>query len=81
MDAIAGDPDVEPNGDELDGDGGEDDFMEHPGDLPGCPIADPAEYAAPEGVRHREYMGSLPHEDFEDDDPAEDEHDREEDRM
>lgn len=63
------DPDLEPNGDELDGDGAEDDFMDHYGaGLPGCPVADPAEYAAPEGVRQRQYKQSLPHEDAEEDD-------------
>ncbi len=41
LDIAAGDPDLEPNGDELDGDGGEDDFMQHNADGPGCPIADP----------------------------------------
>lgn len=41
LDVVAGDPDLEPNGDELDGDGGEDDFMQHAANGPGCPIADP----------------------------------------
>lgn len=41
---ILQDPDLEPNGDELDGNGSEEDFMYH--DLnsfgePGCPISDP----------------------------------------
>lgn len=43
LDAIDGDPDIEPNGDELDGTGAEDDFCDH-SDLygyPGCPISDP----------------------------------------
>jgi len=42
LDDIDGDPDLEPNGDELDGSLGEDDFCLHnalPG--PGCPISDP----------------------------------------
>jgi len=43
MDEMDGDNDLEPNGDELDGSMGEDDFCDHstyaPG--PGCPIADP----------------------------------------
>ena len=36
--------DIEPNGDELDGNGSEEDFMHHGLDSlsePGCPIADP----------------------------------------
>lgn len=33
--------DDEADGDELDGNGAEDDFMRHPADGPGCPIADP----------------------------------------
>ncbi len=42
LDVVAGDPDLEPDGDELDGNGSEDDFMDHPTHLgPGCPIADP----------------------------------------
>jgi len=45
LDATEDDPDLEPNGDELDGSGAEDDFGGHnvPGHLqgPGCPIADP----------------------------------------
>lgn len=43
-DALDGDPDIEPNGDELDGSMGEDDFCSHAADShghPGCPIADP----------------------------------------
>ena len=42
LDDIDGDPDLEPNGDELDGSLGEDDFCLHnalPGS--GCPISDP----------------------------------------
>ncbi|AGH49583.1 hypothetical protein G432_09290 [Sphingomonas sp. MM-1] len=43
LDADDGDPDLEPNGDELDGTGGEDDFCNHSAYMsgPGCPIADP----------------------------------------
>lgn len=45
LDVLDGDPDVEANGDELDGNGAEDDFCEHNTPLslqgPGCPIADP----------------------------------------
>jgi hypothetical protein len=44
LDLIDGDPDVEPNGDENDGTGGEDEFCNHnvPTTLqgPGCPISD-----------------------------------------
>jgi len=44
LDMLGGDPDVEANGDELDGTRGEDDFCPHstgpiPG--PGCPLSDP----------------------------------------
>ena len=38
------DPDLEPNGDELDGTGAEDDYQtghEIAGPFPGCPVADP----------------------------------------
>jgi hypothetical protein len=43
LDAIDGDTDIEPNGDELDGGNGEDDFGPHNNILlgVGCPIADP----------------------------------------
>jgi phage terminase Nu1 subunit (DNA packaging protein) len=44
LDELDGDPDVEANGDELDGSLGEDDFHSHnvtPWAGPGCPIADP----------------------------------------
>lgn len=40
-DAMDGDTDVELNGDEADGNASEDDFMQHGGEGPGCPIADP----------------------------------------
>jgi len=48
MDELDGDPDLEPNGDELDGTGGEDDFAAalcNTGEysMPGCPISDPGE--------------------------------------
>ena len=39
-----GDPDVELNGDELDGTRGEDDFCDHNANWlgqPGCPVSDP----------------------------------------
>ena len=46
LDEIDPDPDLEPNGDELDGSSAEDDYQ--PGSegvfcLPGCPISDPPE--------------------------------------
>ena len=41
LDVVAGDPDLEPNGDEQDGNRAEDDFCYHGGNGPGCPIADP----------------------------------------
>ena len=44
LDELDGDPDVETNGDELDGTGGEDDFCSHNLSwlgFPGCPVADP----------------------------------------
>lgn len=43
LDLAGGDSDVEANGDELDGTGGEDDFVDHSrfrGE-PGCPVSDP----------------------------------------
>jgi hypothetical protein len=70
MDAVAGDPDVEPNGDELDGSNAEDEegnfHLSHTSGL-GCPISDPGEYATPEGVRQGEFKQSLPNEDAEED--------------
>src|SRR5438094_10197122 len=40
LDGDDGDPDLEPNGDEEDGNASEDDFMHHPNDGgAGCPIA------------------------------------------
>jgi len=44
LDMLGGDPDVEANGDELDGSAGEDDFVGHntgPISGPGCPCSDP----------------------------------------
>ena len=41
LDTLGGDPDCEADGDELDGNASEDDFMHHSGLGPGCPIADP----------------------------------------
>ncbi len=41
LDGADGDPDVELNGDETDGNASEDDFMYHGGSGPGCLIADP----------------------------------------
>lgn len=46
MDELDGDADVEANGDELDGTGGEDDFVDHSANwlgYPGCPVSDPGE--------------------------------------
>lgn len=46
IDEMDGDTDVEPNGDEQDGNQSEDDFMDHGEGWkqePGCPIADPGE--------------------------------------
>ena len=46
LDDVDGDTDVEPNGDELDGNRSEDDFMDHGEGWKqeaGCPIADPGE--------------------------------------
>ncbi|WP_293873185.1 hypothetical protein [Sphingomonas sp. UBA978] len=45
MDELDGDL-VEANGDELDGTGGEDDFVDHSANwlgYPGCPVSDPGE--------------------------------------
>lgn len=44
LDAMDGDLDLGPNGDELDGSGGEDDFWPHSSNWlgePGCPLSDP----------------------------------------
>lgn len=43
LDSLDGDPDLEANGDELDGTAGEDDFCDHSNWLgePGCPVSDP----------------------------------------
>lgn len=41
LDVMDGDADEESNGDELDGDKSEDEFMDHAANGPGCPIADP----------------------------------------
>lgn len=41
LDAIDGDPDVELNGDELDANNAEDDFVRHYAEGPGCPVSDP----------------------------------------
>jgi hypothetical protein len=43
LDDMDGDNDLEPNGDEQDGNRCEDDEMHHYGDSSGCPIADPPE--------------------------------------
>lgn len=41
MDELDGDTDIEANGDELDGQDTEDEFLDRGGWSPGCPIADP----------------------------------------
>lgn len=41
LDLMDPDPDVEANGDELDGAGAEDEFIDHRGSGPGCVIGDP----------------------------------------
>lgn len=44
LDLLDGDPDLETNGDELDGTGGEDDFCDQNSNwlaYPGCPVSDP----------------------------------------
>lgn len=83
LDDQDGDPDVELNGDELDGSNAEDEhfFGGAAGPIglgfnggPGCSIADPGEFAWPEWQsrgRHKnpQWRGTLPHEDAEDDDP------------
>ena len=52
LDVVDGDSDTEPNGDELDGQPSEDEFMQHRGDGPGCLISDPDKAVDddPEGV-------------------------------
>ena len=83
LDGRAGDADLEPNGDELDGSNAEDEHLVGSvagaiglgfNDGPGCSIADVGEYAYPEWAsrgRHKNplWRGGLPHEDAEDDDP------------
>ena len=52
LDETDGDSDVEANGDELDGDGAEDDFMDHGENWKqelGCPVSDPGGYSIGEG--------------------------------
>src|SRR5579875_3446662 len=63
LDEMDGDPDVEPNGDELDGNNLEDDFMRHADNGPGCPVADQGEYAYTEWHtrgRHKGEPGLRP---------------------
>ncbi len=83
LDMRNGDPDLEANGDELDGGNAEDKHLFGSGHGPrgrafdggpGCEVSDVGEYAYPEWHtlgRHKAapYRGSLPHEDAEDDDP------------
>jgi hypothetical protein len=70
LDTLDGDPDIEPNGDELDATNAEDDFLGEGAGLdgPGCSISDAGEYARPEDIRQREFKRSLPNEDAEEDD-------------
>lgn len=52
LDDMDPDSDREPNGDEQDGDGAEDDFMDHGEGWkqePGCPVSDPGGYSVGEG--------------------------------
>lgn len=41
LDVLDGDPDIELNGDELDHNEGEDEFINHRCSGPGCPVSDP----------------------------------------
>lgn len=50
LDARDGDSDLEADGDELDGSAGEDEFMRHEHDGPGCPIGDSDRCAAGEDM-------------------------------
>jgi hypothetical protein len=67
LDAAAGDPDAEDVTDAED-EGLSPLALASEADRAGCPVADAGEYATPEGVRQREFRGSLPHEDRELDD-------------
>lgn len=49
LDDMDGDTDIEPNGDEEDGNRCEDDVMHHYGEGAGCPIADPGGYSPGDG--------------------------------
>lgn len=49
LDDMDGDTDLEPNGDEEDGNRCEDDVMHHYGEGAGCPIADPGGYSTGDG--------------------------------
>ena len=74
LDLADGDPDLEPNGDELDGTAGEDDFYPHSNWLaqPGCPISDPDACSASDDDAARSDSDGRPGdpEDGEDDDPG-----------
>lgn len=77
LDALGGDDDLEPNGDELDGTcaedeaGAEDHARVESG--PGCGIGDPGEHSLQERPGKQPELRQSPvHEDREDDDPAED---------
>lgn len=85
LDAIDGGLDLELNGDELDGDRSEDEFMPHEPNGPGCPIADAGECNAdPERAawmeRVDQTLSPLPDPisaSYRNAEDAEDEHDRE----
>jgi hypothetical protein len=49
LDDEDGEPDLEADGDEEDGTRAEDDFSDHWGEGPGCPIADPGGYSNGDG--------------------------------
>lgn len=50
LDQLDGDPDLEGDGDEQDGNHAEDDFASFRADGPGCPVSDPAWLMDEEGV-------------------------------
>ncbi len=84
LDLVDGDLDLSPDGDELDGTGAEDDFVDHSYSWraePGCPISDPdACSAADDNVCGADDGAPGDAEDEEDDDPAEkDDHSEEDD--
>jgi hypothetical protein len=66
LDAAAGDPDLE-NATAVEDEGIQPMLRTQDGE-PGCPAADPGEYAVPEGVPQDRFNQSLLHEDAEEDD-------------